>query len=95
VEVQGKRPSAIGIALFTILMFAAAWGAWNVRYWAVLGIQALLGLTIVIFSLLAVKFGDIGELLIALAVIGAAGTLFWYLVKCMARIQMPERPGAR
>ena len=88
-------PASIGILLFTDLMFAAAWGAWNVRYWAVLGIQALLGLTIVIFSLLAIKFENIGELLIALAVIGGAGTLFWYLVKCMARIQMPERPGAR
>jgi len=94
-EVRGERPSLIGILLFTGLMFAAAWGAWNVRYWAVLGIQALLGLTIVIFSLLAIKFGNAGELLIALAVIGGAGTLFWYLVKCMARIQMPERPGTR
>ena len=37
------------------------------------------------------------KLLVALAVviIAAAGTLFWYLVKAMARIQMPERPGAR
>ncbi len=94
-EVRGERPSLIGIVLFTGLMFAAAWGAWNVRYWAVLGIQALLGLTIVIFSLLAIKFENAGELLIALAVIGGAGTLFWYLVKCMARIQMPERPGTR
>lgn len=94
-EIRGKRPSIVGILLFTGLMFAAAWGAWNVRYWAVLGIQALLGLTIVLFSLLAIKFENAGELLIALAVIGGAGTLFWYLVKCMARIQMPERPGAR
>jgi hypothetical protein len=23
-----------------------------------------------------------------------AGTLFWFLVKAMARIQMPERPGS-
>jgi hypothetical protein len=28
------------------------------------------------------------------AIVGAAGALFWFLVKAMARIQMPERPGA-
>jgi len=94
VEVRGERPSLVGILLFTGLMLAAAWGAWKVRYWAVLGIQALLGLTILIFSLLAVKFGDVLELVIAVAIIAAAGTLFWFLVKSMARIQMPERPGA-
>ncbi len=94
-EVRGERPSFVGILLFTGLMLVAAWGAWNVRYWAVLGIQALLGLTVVIFSLLAIKFENAGELLIAVGVIAGAGTLFWYLVKSMARIQMPERPGAR
>ena len=26
--------------------------------------------------------------------IAAAGVLFWFLVKAMARIQMPERPGS-
>ena len=59
------------------------------------GSVALRGVTVVIFSLLAIKFENVGELLLALAVIGLAGTLFWFLVKCMARIQMPERPGAR
>ena len=94
VEVRGERPSVVGILIFTGLMLAAAWGAWKVRYWAVLGIQALLGLTILIFSLLAVKFENALELAIAVGFIGAAGTLFWFLVKSMARIQMPERPGA-
>ena len=93
-EVNGERPQLIGILLFTAVMLGAAWGAWNVRYWAVLGIQALLGLTIVVFSLLAIKFEDIGDLAIALTVIALAGTLFWFLVKSMARIQMPQRPGA-
>jgi len=93
-KVGGQRPNIIGLLLFTGLMLAAAWGAWNVRYWAVLGIQALLGLTVVIFSLLAIKAESIGALAIAIAFIGAAGTLFWFLVKCMARIQMPQRPGA-
>jgi hypothetical protein len=32
--------------------------------------------------------------LILFVMLVAAGTLFWYLVKAMARIQMPERPGA-
>ena len=74
-------------------MFAAAWGCWNARYWAVLGMQALLGLGILIFSLLLVKAESLLAVVIALVVIVAAGTLFWFLVKSMARIQMPERPG--
>ena len=94
VKVNGERPQFIGILLFTAVMLGASWGAWNVRYWAVLGIQALLGLTIVLFSLLAIKAENAGGLAIALAVIALAGTLFWFLVKCMARIQMPQRPGA-
>jgi hypothetical protein len=32
--------------------------------------------------------------LLSLAVIAVAGPLFWFLIRAMARIQMPERPGA-
>ena len=32
-----------------------------------------------------------GSAAVALAVIAAAGTMFWFLVKAMARIQMPAR----
>jgi hypothetical protein len=53
--------------------------------------EALLGLMIIVFSLLAVMASNIQSALIALAIVVAAGTLFWYLVKAMARIQMPER----
>jgi hypothetical protein len=95
VEVQGERPNAIGVGLFTLLLLSAAIGCFRVRYWAVLGMQALLGLVIVVFSLLLIRFGDLLELAIAVAIIGSAGTLFWFLVKSMARIQMPERPEAR
>ena len=31
--------------------------------------------------------------LLLVAIVAAAGTLFWFMVKAMARIQMPERPG--
>ena len=30
-----------------------------------------------------------------LVILVAAGALFWFLIKAMARIQMPERPGAK
>jgi hypothetical protein len=29
------------------------------------------------------------------AIVVPAGVLFWFLVKAMARIQMPDRPGTR
>ncbi len=94
-EVQGKRPSAVGIALFTAVMALAAYGCFRARYWAVLGVQAILGLLIVLFSLLLVGASTVVTGLICLAVITSSGALFWYLIKAMARIQMPERPGAR
>lgn len=94
VEIQGERPALIGVLIYTALMLAAAWGCFNTRYWAVLGMEALLGLIVVIFSLLVTRASGVLELLIGLAVIGLAGTLFWFLIKSMARIQMPERPGA-
>ena len=94
VEVQGDRPALIGILAYSGLMFLVAWGMWRAKYWAVLGLETILGLIIVIFGLLIMRSGSLGELLIALAVLGAAGTLFWKLIKALARIQMPERPGA-
>ena len=90
-EIDGERPQVVGVLAFSALMLTAAWGMWNVRYWAVLGMQALLGLLIVVFSLFAVTASDVWSLLFALAVIGSTGTLFWFMVKAMARIQMPTR----
>ena len=56
--------------------------------------QALLGLSIVLFCLLLIGAKNMFVALVCLVVIPAAGTLFWFLVKSMARIQMPERPGS-
>jgi len=64
---------------------------WRARYWAVLGFQALLALLILVWSLFLVRAESLLGVLVAIAVIGLAGTLFWFLVKALARIQMPER----
>ncbi len=93
-EIQGERPRPVGVGLFAAIMFAAAYGCFRVRYWAVLGVQALLGLLIVIFCLVLIGASTLASFVICLAVIGPSGMLFWFLVKAMARIQMPERPGA-
>ena len=90
-EIDGERPQVVGVLAFSALMLTAAWGMWNVRYWAVLGMQALLGLIIVVFSLFALTAASIWALLLALGVVGAAGALFWFMIRAMARIQMPTR----
>src|SRR3954453_13148359 len=92
VEVNGKRPSAVGTVLFCALMFAMAWGLWRVRYWAVLGFQALLALIVLAFTLLLLLASNLLAVLLGIAVIGPGGFLFFKLIRAMARIQMPQRP---
>ena len=90
-DVDRRAGTVIGAVMFTVLMAAMAWGLWHARYWAVLGMQALLGIVLVVFGISLPFAGDLQTVLIALAVLIPAGTLFWFLVKAMARIQMPER----
>lgn len=92
VEVQGKRSAAGGVLLFAGLMFAAAYGMWRAKYWAVLGFQALLALTVAIAALSLLVASNVAALVLCLAIIGLGGWLFWKLVGAMARIQMPSRP---
>lgn len=92
-EVDGERPSPTFFA-FPVLLLVAAWGMWRVRYWAVLGMQAILALVLIGFSLNLMFAATSDDLLVAgvsLLVIAGAGTLFWSMVRAMARIQMPER----
>jgi len=69
-------------------------GMWRARYWAVLGMQTLLAITVILGSLALLTAVNLAAALLMVAIVGAAGTLFWFLIKAMARIQMPARPGA-
>ena len=53
--------------------------------------EALLGITMLLFGLALPLAGNLRAVLVSLAVLIPAATLFWFLVKAMARIQMPER----
>jgi hypothetical protein len=88
-----ERPALPSFLFFCILMLVMAWGMWNARYWAVLGFQALLALAILTGSLALMVASNFLTALICLAIIVPAATLFWFMVKALARIQMPNRPG--
>ncbi len=85
---------ATGTILTTLVLALVAYGMWRARYWGVLGMQTLLALTLVISSLALLFANSVWAALLLVIIIGAAGTLFWFLIKAMARIQMPERPGS-
>jgi hypothetical protein len=89
--VDGREPSVISIAAFAALMTLMAWGMWRARYWAVLGFQMLL-----VLFLLAGMGGLVSATTLVQAVstallLAVSGALFYFMVKAMARIQMPTR----
>jgi hypothetical protein len=86
---------ASGSIIAAAVLLLVAYGMWKARYWGVLGMQTLLALTLIFASLSLVTANELWAALLLALILAAAGTLFWFLVKAMARIQMPERPGQR
>ena len=93
-KVAGTRPQALPVIAFAFLMFVCAAGMWRLRYWAVLGFQALLAIVILTFALLLVRASSILGVVVSLVVVGAGGFLFYRLVRILSRIQMPKYPGS-
>jgi hypothetical protein len=91
-EVGGEKPRFVQALAPALLMAAMAWGMWRARYWAVLGFQLIL--VFLIFSAvfgLAVQAATVAQFAATLALLAIAGTFFFFMVKAMARIQMPTR----
>jgi hypothetical protein len=92
IEVDGERPRFAQAAAPALIMGMMAWGMWRARYWAVLGFQLIL--VFLIFSAvfgLAVQASTVAQFAVTLGLLAVAGTFFFFMVKAMARIQMPER----
>ncbi len=85
------RPNAVGAISFVILVGVMAYGLWHTRYWAVLGFQAALVLVLLGAVLGTISALTVGLLIGNLAIVSIAGTLFYFMVRAMAQIQMPER----
>ena len=90
-DINGK-PARVQLVLpFVAGSLWLAWGLWRVRYWAVLLLQALLAFAVLLFAALLLIASNLVAVLVTVTMIVLAGTLFWFLVKAMARMQMPER----
>jgi hypothetical protein len=94
VELRGQETSPGGAILFAGIMLTAAVGLWRARYWAVLGFQAILALALLFAAVSLAFVGNLTGVLICIGILAGAGWLFWKLVRALARIEMPERPGA-
>jgi hypothetical protein len=90
-DAPGGGSNGRPLVVYATLLGVMTWGLWHARYWAVLGMQALLALTMLVAGLQLPLASDIGSAVLASLILVGAGTLFWFLVKAMARIQMPER----
>jgi hypothetical protein len=92
VKVNGSRPALVQALSPAFLMGVMSWGMWRARYWAVLGFQ-----TILLFLIFAAAFGlalraaSAAQIFANLALLAIAGTFFYFMIKAMARIQMPHR----
>jgi hypothetical protein len=91
-EVNGEKPAFVQVLAPSLLLGLMAYGMWRARYWAVLGFQLIL--VFLIFSAvygLALQAATVGQVLATLGLLAVTGTFFYFMVKAMARIQMPTR----
>jgi hypothetical protein len=93
VEAGGRDIKPLPIIVFGAVLWSMTVGMWRARYWAVLGFQ-----TVLLLVMLASAFGlvvvnswlqAVGTLLL----LAGSGTLFYFMIRAMARIQMPSPPG--
>ncbi len=92
VKVNGETPKVPQVLAPALIMGVMSWGMWKARYWAVLGFQLIL--VFLIFSAvygLALQAATVSQFAGTLALLAVTGTLFFFMVKAMARIQMPQR----
>ena len=87
---EGTAPIASVLAV-VLLMGTMAWGMWRARYWAVLGFQALLVIVLVAGSIGLLGATSVVPAVATALLIAGAGAMFYFMIKAMARIQMPTR----
>jgi hypothetical protein len=87
IEVRGQEAQARGVLALSAVLLLAAAGMWMRRYWALLGFQVLLGITIAFAGLSLLVATNVAAVALCVAIVALGGTLFWKLVRVMGRVQ--------
>jgi cation transport ATPase len=90
---EDGRGTAGGAFVFAAVMIVAAWGMWKHRYWAVLGFQTLLMLTVIVAGLSLMVASNLAAVALCASLVGFGGLLFWKLVRVLSRIKTPSAFG--
>ncbi len=92
IHADGSQPKLAQVLAPALLMGIMAWGMWRARYWAVLGFQFILVVLILsaVFGLAAAA-ASFERVIATVALLAVCGGFFYFMVKAMARIQMPQR----
>lgn len=90
-KVNGHQPHPFQLVIIAAVITAMAYGMWKARYWAVLGFQ----LVLVIFLLAGVaglvSATTVPQVIGTVLLVAVCLAFFIFMVKAMARIQMPNR----
>ena len=89
--VQGRQPHPLQLALIAAVLTAMAWGMWKARYWAVLGFQMLLVIFLLAGVAGLVSATTVPQVIGTVLLVTICLAFFIFMVKAMARIQMPHR----
>jgi cation transport ATPase len=94
VDAGDREINPAPVIAFTIVFWTMAVGMWRARYWAVLGFQTLLLLMMLASALGLVVVGSVLQAVGTVFLLFGSAALFYFMIRAMARIQMPEPPGA-
>jgi hypothetical protein len=93
VDAGGRHIKPVPIIVFGIVLWAMTVGMWRARYWAVLGFQTVLLLVMLASAFGLVVVSSVFQAVGTTLLLAGSGTLFYFMIRAMARIQMPEPPG--
>ncbi len=93
VDAGGRHIRPLPIIVFGVVLWSMTIGMWRARYWAVLGFQTVLLLVMLASAFGLVVVSSVFQAVGTTLLLAGSGTLFYFMIRAMARIQMPSPPG--
>jgi hypothetical protein len=94
VDAGGADIHPAPLLVFGTVLWVMTIGLWRARYWGVLGFQTLLLLVLLASAVGLVQVSTVLQAVGTTTLLIASGLLFYFMIRAMARIQMPTPPGA-